>query len=145
VVDCKLPRCLNWRITSHETRQTPPRSKFQPATTEIESSSDVHHRSVSKSCDKEVTVACVQNSPYIASTIYTYTGVPGGKVSILGGHIIGHSKQNMYMYMCPIPNCFRDRAISLYTFRIFYKKEMIIRTVSNKSKVASKAYGGVDV
>jgi len=25
--------------------------------------------------------------------IYIYTGVPGGKVNILGGHSIGHSKQ----------------------------------------------------
>jgi hypothetical protein len=39
-------------------------------------------------------------------------GVPGGKVSILGGHSVGHSE---YIYMCPIPNGFRDRAISLYS------------------------------
>jgi hypothetical protein len=38
-------------------------------------------------------------------------GVPGGKDNILGGHSIGHSKQNLYMNMCPIPNGFRDRAI----------------------------------
>jgi hypothetical protein len=38
------------------------------------------------------------------------------------------------MYMCPIPNGFRDRAISLYSWKIFDKKE-ILRTVSNKSKV----------
>jgi len=39
-------------------------------------------------------------------------GVPGGKVSILGGHTIGHSKQKkLYMNMCPILNGFRDRAI----------------------------------
>jgi hypothetical protein len=42
-------------------------------------------------------------------------GVPGGKLNILGGHRDGHSKQNVYMYMCPIPNSFRDRAISLYS------------------------------
>ena len=41
-------------------------------------------------------------------------GVPGGKVNILGGHSIGHYKQKTYMYMCPIPNGFRDRDISLY-------------------------------
>jgi hypothetical protein len=41
--------------------------------------------------------------------------VPGRKVNILGGHSIGHSKQvKIYKYMCPIPNGFRDRAISLY-------------------------------
>jgi hypothetical protein len=40
--------------------------------------------------------------------------VPRGKVSILGGHSIGHSKRKkVYMYMCPIANGFR--AISLYS------------------------------
>jgi hypothetical protein len=58
--------------------------------------------------------------------------VPGRKVSILGGHTIGHSKQKVYMYMCPIPNGFRDRAISLYSSKIFDKKE-IVRPVSNTS------------
>jgi hypothetical protein len=39
-------------------------------------------------------------------------GVPGGKVNILGGHSIGHSKQKkIYMNICPIPMGFRDRAI----------------------------------
>jgi hypothetical protein len=32
--------------------------------------------------------------------------VPGGKVSILGDHIIGHSKKKVCMNVCPIPNCF---------------------------------------
>jgi hypothetical protein len=32
--------------------------------------------------------------------------------------------------MCPIPNGFRDRAISLYSSKIVHKKE-ILRTVSN--------------
>jgi hypothetical protein len=41
--------------------------------------------------------------------------VPGGRVSIPGGHSIGHPKQKVYMYMCPIPNGFPDRAISLYS------------------------------
>jgi hypothetical protein len=46
-----------------------------------------------------------------------YTGVPGGNVNILGGHIIDHSKKNVYVrgYMCPILNGFRDRAILLYS------------------------------
>jgi hypothetical protein len=30
--------------------------------------------------------------------------VLGGRVNILGGHSIGHSKQ-VYRYICPIPNC----------------------------------------
>jgi hypothetical protein len=33
--------------------------------------------------------------------------------------------------MCPIPNGFPDTAISLYSPKIVYKKE-ILRTVSNK-------------
>jgi hypothetical protein len=39
-------------------------------------------------------------------------------------------KNCMYIHMCPIPNGFRDRAISLYSFKIVDKKE-ILRTVSN--------------
>jgi hypothetical protein len=42
-------------------------------------------------------------------------GVLGGKVNIPEGHSIGHSKQKVYMYMCPVPNGFRDTAISLDT------------------------------
>jgi hypothetical protein len=30
-------------------------------------------------------------------------GIPGGKVIILGDYSIGHCKQKIYMYMCPIP------------------------------------------
>jgi hypothetical protein len=43
--------------------------------------------------------------------------VQGGKVNILGGHSIAHSKrkEKVYMYKCPIPNGFGDRAISLYS------------------------------
>jgi hypothetical protein len=37
------------------------------------------------------------------STRQQIQNVPGGKVSILGGHSIGHSKQIMYMFMYPIP------------------------------------------
>jgi hypothetical protein len=48
--------------------------------------------------------------------------VPGWKVNILGGHNIGHSKKESVCVcvcacvraVCPIPNGFRDRAISLY-------------------------------
>jgi hypothetical protein len=56
--------------------------------------------------------------------------VTGEKVNILGGHSIGYSKQKLYMYMCTIPNYFRDRDISLYSSKIVDKKE-ILRTVSN--------------
>jgi hypothetical protein len=64
-------------------------------------------------------------------SLSSYTGVPGGNVSILRGHSISHWKQKkMYMYMCPIPNGFRGRAILLYSSKIFDKEE-ILRTVSN--------------
>jgi hypothetical protein len=36
----------------------------------------------------------------------------------------------VYVYMCPIPNGFRDRAISLYSSKTLDKKE-ILRLVSN--------------
>jgi hypothetical protein len=36
--------------------------------------------------------------------------------------------KKVYMYMCPIPNDFRDRAISLYNSKIVDKKE-ILRTL----------------
>jgi hypothetical protein len=38
--------------------------------------------------------------------------------------------KKVYMHMCPIPNGFRDRAISLYISKIVDKKA-ILRTVSN--------------
>jgi hypothetical protein len=39
----------------------------------------------------------------------------------VGGHSTGNSKQKLYMYMCSIPNGFRDRAISLYSSKIVDK------------------------
>jgi hypothetical protein len=61
--------------------------------------------------------------------------VPEGRVNILGGHRIGHSKQKVYMHMCPIPNGFRDRAISLYSSKIVNKKE-ILRIYCSSDNVA---------
>jgi hypothetical protein len=56
--------------------------------------------------------------------------VPGGKANFLGGHDIGHSKhkyvQNIYTYMSPILNGFRDRAISLYSSKIFDKRYYVL-------------------
>jgi hypothetical protein len=40
--------------------------------------------------------------------------VPGGKVNILEGHSIGHSKQNSV-----IPNGFRNSAVALYSSLIW--------------------------
>jgi hypothetical protein len=57
--------------------------------------------------------------------------------SILGEVIVSAIvSKNMYMYMCPIPNGFRDRAISLYSSKIVDKKE-ILRTVSNTAVYCS--------
>jgi hypothetical protein len=47
--------------------------------------------------------------------------------------IIGHFKQKkVYMYMYHIPNGFRDRAISLYSSKIVYKKEILRTQVKDK-------------
>jgi hypothetical protein len=65
-------------------------------------------------------------------TVQNIQSVPGRKLNILGGHSIGHSEQKVYMYMCPIPNGFRNRAISLYNSKIVDKKQ-ILRNVSSTS------------
>ena len=45
-------------------------------------------------------------SIYIYIYIYIYTqGVPGGKVNILGGHSIGHSKQKCLYEHVPYSDC----------------------------------------
>jgi hypothetical protein len=67
----------------------------------------------------------------VLKVVYIQT-VPEGKVNILGGHSISHSNRKAYMYMCPIPNSFRDGAISLYNSKIVYNKK-ILCTVSNTS------------
>jgi hypothetical protein len=68
--------------------------------------------------------------------------VPGRKVNILGGHSIVILGNKVHMYMCPIPNGFRNRAVSLYSSEIVDKKE-ILRTVPNKGKaIAVTGRGG---
>jgi hypothetical protein len=49
--------------------------------------------------------------------------------------------KDMYMYMCPIPNSFRDRAISLYSSKIVDEKE-ILRTLSNTGIYCSSDKAG---
>jgi hypothetical protein len=66
-------------------------------------------------------------SEWVNNDVWTTQGIPGGKVNILGGH-----SKKLYMYMCPIPNGYRDRAISLSSCEIVDKKERL-RTVSNTS------------
>jgi hypothetical protein len=51
--------------------------------------------------------------------------VPGAKVNILGVILSASLSKNVYVYMCPIPNGFRDRAISLYSSKIVDKKEIL--------------------
>jgi hypothetical protein len=43
--------------------------------------------------------------PYSSETIQGDSGV---KVNILGAYSIGHCNRNIYMYMCPILNGYRD-------------------------------------
>jgi hypothetical protein len=57
----------------------------------------------------------ISNSILIMLSFDAIQGVPERKVNFLGGHSIGHYKQKLYMYMCPILNGFRDRATSLYS------------------------------
>jgi hypothetical protein len=57
---------------------------------------------------------------YNHSTIYR---VSQKERSISCGHRIGHYKQKCYIYMCPIPNGFQNRAISLYISKIVDKKK----------------------
>jgi hypothetical protein len=48
--------------------------------------------------------------------VHYVQSVPGGKVNILGGHSIDHSKQKyVYVYMYPIPNGFRDSCFTVQT------------------------------
>jgi len=77
---------------------------------------------------------------YFVLLIRNIQYVPGGNVNILGGHSIGHSKQKkVYMYMCPIPKVFRDRAISPYSCKIVHKE--ILSIVSNVGIVSSDKAG----
>jgi hypothetical protein len=50
--------------------------------------------------------------------------------------------KKVYMYMCPIPNGFRDSAISLYRSKFFGKRE-ILRTVSNTGIYCSSDRVGI--
>jgi hypothetical protein len=49
--------------------------------------------------------------------------------------------RNVYVYMCPIPNGFQDKAISLYTSKTVDKEETL-RTVSNTGIYCSSAKVG---
>jgi len=52
------------------------------------------------SLKNECVCVCVCICMYVYIYIYTHTqGVPGGKVNILGGHSIGHSKQTITKMM----------------------------------------------
>jgi hypothetical protein len=49
----------------------------------------------------------------VSSIAQIIQGVPGRKVNILRLHSIGHSKQIVVYYVCPIPNDFRGRAMDV--------------------------------
>jgi hypothetical protein len=54
-------------------------------------------------------------------------GVLEGKVNILGGHSIAHSKKKeVYMCMCPILNGFRDKAMDV-TAHIMVRQDVFRR------------------
>jgi hypothetical protein len=57
--------------------------------------------------------------------------------------VILSKKVYMYMYMCPIPNSFQDRAISLYSSKTVDKKE-ILHIVSNTVIYCSSDKAGTD-
>jgi hypothetical protein len=89
---------------------------------------NIHCHAIQSSLfSKEVSTAEITHHTDFAFQIQN---VPGGKVNILEDHSIGHSKQNMCLYMWPIPNGFQDRDTSLYSSNIGDKKE-ILCTVSN--------------
>jgi hypothetical protein len=54
------------------------------------------------------------------------------EMSIFWEVIVLVTLKKVYMYMCLIRNGFRDRALSLYSYKIVDKKN-ILRTVSNTS------------
>jgi hypothetical protein len=49
--------------------------------------------------------------------------------------------RKLYVYMCPIPNDFKDRAIPLHSYKIVDKKE-ILRIVSNTGIYCSSDKAG---
>jgi hypothetical protein len=56
-------------------------------------------------------------SEWANNDVWSTQCVPGGKVNSLRGHM-----NKVYMYMCPIPNSFRDTAISLHSSKTVDKK-----------------------
>jgi hypothetical protein len=44
---------------------------------------------------------------------------------ILGGYYISHCKQNLYTYICPLPDVFQDTAVSVYSSKIVDNKETL--------------------
>jgi hypothetical protein len=65
---------------------------------------------------------------------------PRVKVSILGGHSMGHYVTSC-VCMCPILNSFQYRAVSLYSCKVVDKEE-ILRTVSDTDIDSSRDEAG---
>jgi hypothetical protein len=59
-----------------------------------------------------------------------------GKVNILGGHSIGHSKQRN-IYICPIPNDFHDSAMDVLA-RVRERQDALGRATRHVLKRVAK-------
>jgi hypothetical protein len=55
----------------------------------------------------------------------TYTECSRREVQYLGSNSIAHSKQTFYVYICPVPNGFRDTDIPLYSSKAVDKKDIM--------------------
>jgi hypothetical protein len=49
----------------------------------------------------------------------TIQGDSGGKVNILGGDSIGHCEKKVYVKICVILNCYRDRTFEVTNSNTF--------------------------
>jgi hypothetical protein len=78
----------------------------------------------------------------IYNTIEYETEGPGGKVNILGDHSIGHSKQKLYMYMCPIPKGFSFIELFHSTVHVQATRHVFTR-VANCIDVDGGIFGNV--
>jgi hypothetical protein len=57
--------------------------------------------------------------------------VPGGKVNILGGHNIGHSKEKIYVYTCVVLRTFSETELFHCTVPKLLIRNKYLRNVYN--------------
>jgi hypothetical protein len=83
-------------------------------------------------------VVYLPSDPFLCVIDDTHTGCPKRKCHFWGKVIVSVIiSKKVYMYMCPIPKRFRDRAISLYSSKVVDKKE-ILSTVSDPDIYCSR-------